>query len=304
MYKYINVKNINKQIIRDLNKFMLDNESRYRGQLFTVVNRVLAKNRNIDMLLLSGESCAGKTTTAKILKNIFESKGRNVDVINMDDFFITLADREKLPNGELDYDSPNILNYELMDECFTKFFKGEKVYFPTYDFPNSKSIPNAKLYKRKHNSIIIFEGIHVFNPKVLEHLGTNKYFKVFISPMESFKIDDKILTTKNLRLLRRTVRDVQRRGTKPKETMDIWEGTTEVEDKYIAPYKSKVDYYINTTHEYELGIYKTEVENLIADGKVTREEMPFMEFLDSVEPISKTILPDTSLMWEFITHED
>lgn len=304
MYKYVNIKNINKQIVRDLNKFMLDNESRYRGQLFTVVNRVLAKNRSVDMLLLSGESCAGKTTTAKILKNIFESKGRNVDVINMDDFFITLADREKLPNGELDYDSPNILNYDLMDECFTKFFKGEKVYFPVYDFPNSKSIPNAKLYKRKHNSIIIFEGIHVFNPRVLEHLGTNKYFKVFISPMESFKIDDNILTTKNLRLLRRTVRDVQRRGTKPKETLDIWQGVLQVEDQYIAPYKSKVDYYINTTHEYELGIYKTEVDKLIADGKVTKEEMPFMEFLDKVEPISKSILPDTSLMWEFVTKED
>lgn len=304
MYKYFNLKDINKQIDRDLYKFMLDNESRYRGQLFNVVNKALAKNNKVDVILLSGESCAGKTTTAKLLKQILEAKGRNVDVISMDDFFMDLDKRPKLPNGELDFDSPGVLNYPLMEECFSKYFKGEKVYFPEYDFKNSKSIENAKLYKKKHNSIVIFEGIHVLNPKVLSHVGTPHYFKVFASPLNSFRIGNKILTTKNLRLLRRTLRDVQRRNTSPEKTKEMWQGVIDVEEKYIDPYKNKVDYYVSTTHEYELGIFKTEAERLIREGKLKKEDIPFVEFLDAINPISQSLLPDTSLMWEFIDKID
>jgi len=304
MYKYLSIKGINKQIERDLTKFMLDNESRYRGQLFNIANKVMSKKYKVDVILLAGESCAGKTTTAKLLKQILEAKGRNVDVISMDDFFLDLDKRPKLPNGELDYDSPNILNYPLLEECFSKFFKGEKVYFPEYDFKNSKSILNARPYKRRHNSIVIFEGLHVLNPRLLSNIGTPHYFKVCVSPMNSFKLNDKILTTKNLRLLRRTIRDVQRRNTSPQQTKSIWNGVVEAEDKFIVPYKTKVDYYVNTTHEYELGVFKTESERLINEGRLKKEEIPFVEFLDAVEPISKSILPDTSLMWEFIDKDE
>ena len=38
------------------------------------------------MVLLCGPSCAGKTTTAKLLKQILELKGRVVDVISLEKF--------------------------------------------------------------------------------------------------------------------------------------------------------------------------------------------------------------------------
>lgn len=299
MYKYINVKNINKKIYRDLNKFMLDNESRYRGQLFSLVHKILDKN-NVKIILLSGPSCAGKTTTAKLLKQILELKGRNVDVISMDDFFLDLDKRKPLPDGRPDYDSPNILNYEVMNECFSKYFKGEDVYFPEYDFTQSKSIPNAKLHKYKYNTIVIFEGIHVLNPRLIKSLGTKNYFKLYISPYESFKNDEKTLTTKDLRLLRRIVRDIKRRNTTAKKTMEMWPSVTEVEEKYIEPYGRKVDYYFNTTHEYELGIFKGELLKFVEEGKIEMEEIPFWDVIKDFEVIDKSLIPDTSLMWEFV----
>ena len=151
MYKYVNVKNIAKKQSRDLNKFILDNESRYRGQLFTVADKIINKN-NVKIVLLSGPSCAGKTTTAKLLKSILELKGRVVDVISMDDFFIDLDKRKPLPDGKPDFDSPDILDYALMKDCFSRYFAGEDVYFPEYDFKNSKSIKDKKLYQYKLKS--------------------------------------------------------------------------------------------------------------------------------------------------------
>lgn len=299
MYNYINVKNINKYIDRDLNKFILDNESRYRGQLFTLANKILAKN-NVKIVLLSGPSCAGKTTTAKLLKKILELKGRVVDVISMDDFFLDLDKRKPLPNGKPDFDSPDILDYSLMKDTFSKYFGGEDTYFPEYDFVNSKSVPNAKLHKYNYNSIIIFEGIHVLNPRVLKSLGTANYFRIYVSPMSSFKNDKKILTTKNLRLMRRVIRDVQRRNTPASKTIELWPEVTAVEEKYIEPYRNKVDYYVNTTHDFELGIFKAEVERFVEEGKLIKEEVPFYDLLCQVQEISKDLLPETSLMWEFV----
>ena len=65
-------------------------------------------------------------------------------------------------------------------------------------------------------------------------------------------------------------------------------------------YRNKVDYYVNTTHEYELGIYKQELERFVAEGKIKQEEIPFIDLIDYVEPVSKDLVPDTSLMWEFV----
>ncbi len=299
MYTYTNIKKINKSVERNLQKFVLDTESTYRGQLFTVANKIIAKNK-VKIVLLAGPSCAGKTTTAKLIKQILELKGREVQVISMDDFFIDLDKRKKLPDGSIDYDSPEVLNYDLMKECFSKLFSGQDTYFPEYDFKNSKSIPNSKLYKYKFNSIIIFEGIHVLNPKLLKNLGTKDYFRLYVSPLNSFKNDEHNMTTKDLRLLRRVVRDIKRRNTPASKTMEIWPGVVDVEEKYIEPYRDDVDYYVDTIQEYELGVYHNELEQFIAEGKIKKEEIPFVDIVFGATPINKNLIPDTSLMWEFV----
>lgn len=299
MFKYLNVKNIVNKQEKDINKFILDNDSRYRGQLFTLANKILSK-KGVQIVLLAGPSCAGKTTTANLLKQILELKGKTVDVMSMDDFFIDLDKRKPLPNGQPDFDSPDILNYSLMSDCFTRYFSGEDVYFPEYNFKESKCELNKKLYKYKYNSIIIFEGIHVLNPRLLKSLGTSKYFKIYVSPLASFKTDKEILTSKNLRLLRRTVRDIERRGTSATKTKTIWPSVVEVEEKYIEVYRNKVDYYVNTTHEYELGVYKAEINKFLKEGKIKEEELLFSNFLDAVDEVDKGLIPDTSLMWEFV----
>lgn len=302
MNKYTDIKHINKKINNNLEKLVLDTDSRYRGQLFTLVNKIIAKN-NVKIVLLAGPSCAGKTTTANLIKQILELKGRAVDVISMDDFFIDLDKRKVLPNGKPDFDSPDVVDYPLMKETFSKFFSGEDTYFPEYDFKNSKSIPNSKLYKYRQNSIIIFEGIHVLNPKLLNNLGTKDYFRVYISPLKSFKKDNQVLTSKNLRLLRRVIRDIQRRNTPASKTIDLWPEVVAVEEQYIEPYRTKVDYYVDTTQDYELGVYRKEAERFVEDGKIKKEEIPFLDIVGGVDPIDKSFIPETSLMWEFVDRD-
>ena len=304
MNKYTDIKHILKKVDNNLEKFVLDTDSRYRGQLFTLVDKILNSKNKVKIVLLSGPSCAGKTTTANLLKQILELKGKNVDRISMDDFFIDLDKRERLPNGELDYDSPNAVNYDLMRECFGSLLSGKDTYFPTYDFQLSKSMPNSKLYKYKMNSIIVFEGIHVLNPQLLNNLGTKDYFRIYVSPIKSFKKGNQILTSKELRLIRRSVRDMQRRNVSIKQTVEMWESVVDAEEAYIEPFRTKVDYYVDTTHDYELGIYKGEIERFVKEGKLNMEDVPSWDILGSVDAISKDVIPSTSLMWEFVDKDE
>lgn len=296
--KYYDINLVNKKIETNLKKLITDNESRYRGQLFKIADKVI--KQGVNMILLAGPSCAGKTTSSRLLKDILELKGRSVVAISMDDFFIDLSSRPILENGKPDFESPNILNYELMNKCFSSFFEGKETWFPRYDFKEGKNHANGYKLQSKCNTIVIFEGLHVLNPKILQSIGTKKFFKVYIGAMSSYALGRERLTTKNLRLLRRTVRDIERRGYTPTQTMDVWPEVVSAEVQYIDPYKHDVDFYINTTHEFELGIFRAEIEQYIKEGKMTAEDIPFSHFVNATVPVDKKLLPSTTLMWEFV----
>ena len=299
MFKYLNVKNIVNKQEKDLNKFILDNDSRYRGQLFTLADKILSK-KGVQMVLLAGPSCAGKTTTANLLKQILELKGRTVDVMSMDDFFIDLDKRKLLPNGQQDFDSPEILNYKLMSDCFTRYFAGEDVYFPEYNFKESKCELNKKHYKYKYNSIIIFEGLHVLNPYILNNLSETNYYTIYVNAISNFKSKIGKMNTTDIRLLRRIIRDIGRRGNSIDSTLKTWEQVCEAERKYINPYIKNAQEVVDTTHEYELGIFQPAFNEIIEENKSYAKKLKFYGVFNSVQKIERTMLPDTTLMWEFV----
>lgn len=293
-----NITELNNRINADVRKVILDAESKYRGQLFALADKILRK-RSINMVLLAGPSCAGKTTTAKLLQEIFEKRGKHVVTVSMDDFFKNREDTPFLPNGLRDYDNPTTINVEQIKDCFSTLFKTGKAMFPVYDFFTGKNIPNSKEIKVKYNSIIIFEGLHVLNPYILNNLDETNYFTIYVNAMSSFKGKAGKISSDDLRLLRRMIRDVGRRGNTIDHTLKTWDTVCEAERKYINPYVKNADEIVDTTHSYELGIFKTEFNNLVKSKKATKDKYKYYDVLNSVEEVNKNILPSTTLMWEF-----
>ena len=297
--KVISIKKINAELESDARKVILDTESRYRGQLFALVERILEK-RDTNMVLLSGPSCAGKTTSARLLKEILEQRGRHVITISMDDFFINRKDTPLLPDGTKDFDSPQALNLDLMKSCFTKLFKEGKAMFPEYDFVTGINNPEAKEIQLKYNSIIVFEGLHALNPLLIDKIGTTKYYKIYVNALSHFKLDKQVMNSVDIRLFRRIVRDIARRQYSVKHTLENWHAVCDAEDKYITKYRKQADAVVNTTHEYELGILKNAFEEMISKGQAKYSQLPFAEIVKSADPVDKCLLPDTTLMWEFV----
>lgn len=299
--EYININDVNKKLENNGMKVMLDAESSYRGQLFKLANKILKHKPKPKVVLLAGPSCAGKTTTANLLKEIFERKKREVIIISMDDFFISREETPVLPNGMKDFDSLRSVNLKQMERCFKQLFATGEAWFPRYDFVTGLNIENSYHYTYSAKTIIIFEGIHVLNPQLIKYIGVKEVYKIYASTLKGFEFDEVTkMNTRQLRLIRRMIRDVERRGKSPEETILAWQNVCDAEDTYIAPYKNNVDYYINTTHEFEVALYKSELFEILLFNRDILSQLSFLSIFDESASLPKSKLPQTSLMWEFL----
>ncbi len=297
--EYYNIADINNQIEHEPLKLVLDAESNYRGQLFKLAKKIISGNKN-KVVLLAGPSCAGKTTSAHLLKEILERYNRHIITISMDDFFVNREDTPLLPHGAYDFDSINAINLNQLEECFTTLFEKGSAKFPRFDFIDGKNYPNVFEYELKKNTIILFEGLHVLNPELTRRLGTDKFFKIYASPLTGFQNNDITINPRNLRLIRRMIRDIQRRGHSPEHTLKMWQDVCDAEDLYIEPFKGLADYQINTTHAYEIAVYKKELYALLFNHNEVIRQLDFIGLFDASLNLSKNMLPETTLMWEFI----
>ena len=297
--EYLDLKVINENLEKQFYHVVRRAEDRYRSQLSELASRIIERD-HVKVVLLSGPSCAGKTTSAKLLKGILEERGCEVVTVSMDDFFWNRKDTPLLPNGMKDYNSIRSLNLKQMERCFSTLWKEKKAGFPIYDFLTGINQDNAKTVEINDNTIIIFEGLHVINPELTKHLGTDAFFKVYASAISGFRYDQYILQPRELRLVRRMVRDVVRRGKSPQTTIESWVNVCEGEDNFINPYKDSVDFKINTTHTYELALYREQFLQLVEDNPEIEDDLPFIDLIRCSHEMEKTLLPDTTLMWEFI----
>ena len=298
--KCYNVEEINYFLKKKKKKLVLDNESRYRGQLFELADQVIEKG-DVKIILIGGPSCAGKTTTCRLLHEILEKKGMKVIDISLDDFFKNRADTPLLPNGNKDFDSLRAINLPQMRRCFTKLFTEGSAGFPCYDFVSGENKDDVYHLEYDEQTVIIFEGLHTLNPDLISELGTDKVFKVYACALSGFNYMENVLDNRNLRLIRRMVRDVSRRGHSPLKTIESWPDVCEGEDKYITPFSEDVDFSVDTTHSFELALYKKEMLKLVREYRDLVDYIGFcIPLLERTLTLPVEKLPRTSLMWEFL----
>lgn len=301
--KYLDVKKVNLEVKKNTQDFIDDCEKTFRVQLEKIVEDIFSRKNPVKIILLGGPSCAGKTTSSRLLDKLMTEKGKNVVPIEMDNFFISLVDRPRLENGSVDYDSINIVNLDLMEKCFVELFEKGKAMFPRYNFLEGRSEPNTELIEGDKDTIFILEGIHALNPKLIEKVGTKDVYKIYINNGCGYELEDIKVEPRQFRMVRRMVRDVQFRGVSMANTVKHWKDVTDAEDLYILPYSKNVDASINTSHAYEPCLYKPDIEKAIANGEISLENQPWLKMFAAVDVLDKKYLPETTLMKEFVSFE-
>lgn len=297
---------INKNAAEDAEKFITACEKRFNSFVSDVVNEFLS-NSDYDIVLLAGPSSSGKTTTAGILSQKIQKSGRNAYTVSLDDFYMNRDDIPLNEDGMKDYENVTALDIGLIHKCFNDLIEERKAELPVFDFTTGKRSDKTKHIELEKNDVIIVEGLHALNPVITDGLDESHLYRIYISVSSRVTGDDgKILLNKrNLRLIRRMIRDYSHRNSPVENTFFMWQGVLKGEDKFLFPFESYANVKINSFHAYETCIFKNEALRLLnevgEDSEFYEKAQELIGAISLFEEIEPSLLPKTSLLNEFLT---
>ncbi|MEG2204496.1 MAG: nucleoside kinase, partial [Oscillospiraceae bacterium] len=179
-------------------------ERGYYEQLEELTERVAHAGGRYRVVLLAGPSSSGKTTTAYKLSESFARRGLCAPVISLDDFFLGIEHYPRLPDGQPDMEAVECLDLPLINETLFSLVNRGEAWFPTFDFQNSCRAEQRRLIQLGANGVLIIEGLHALNPRLVESLDPNTLFRAYVSTRTKYMDGDReVLTPKDARLIRR-----------------------------------------------------------------------------------------------------
>ena len=289
-----------------LRNFIRVNEALHESAIDEIARKIHEQNKHV--VLVAGPSASGKTTSAARLAVHLQMYGHPSRRISMDDFFINRDDLPVQLDGTRDFETIEALDVKLLADSISGLLNGEEVFMPGYDFESGEKEYLTPPTKLEPGEIIILEGIHGLNPKVIDMLPADEIYRIFASALTCLNLDDhnRIRTT-DVRLLRRIVRDQQFRGYPPEETLSLWPSVRRGEEKYIFAYQENADSMLNTALHYELPILKFYAYKLLMDVPssspnylLARRLIKALNYLPDVDPSLLDEIPPLSLLREFI----
>lgn len=288
-----------------IDSFIRMNEYIQNKQLTDIVDNISKNIHNVKIILIAGPSSSGKTTTAHKLCMYLKTKGLRPHVLSTDDYFVDRKDTPLDLNGEPDFESINAIDLQLFNDQLTKLIDGQTVSTPTYNFIKGEKEFNSRILKLEEKDILVIEGLHTLNEELTSSIPKDKKTKIYISPFTPLGIDRyNHISTTDIRLLRRIVRDNRTRGHNVIDTLKGWNKVRAGEEIYVFPYQDEADYVFNTALIYEIGILKVYVEPLLfgvdIDSPYYEEARRLIKFLRMFFPIPSEDVPYDSLLREFI----
>lgn len=289
----------------DAQAFVMQCEERYNSKIRNVAKLIFERDES-EIVMIAGPSSAGKTTTAKKLTYALSKLGINSYTISLDDFYLDNKDSPLFPDGTPDFETVHSLDIKCFQEKMRELlYKGE-TNLPQFDFLKGERKKEYVNIKIKPKDVIIVEGLHALNPIITNTLPQDRLLKIYINL--SSRIYDRqgniILNKRNMRFIRRLVRDYKFRGSSVEKTYKLWIKVRYGEDTYLFPFKDNADIKINTIHLYESCIFKNTAIELLStlsrDSEFYSESQRLVRSLQKFPEIDSCIVPEDSLMREFI----
>ncbi len=276
-------------------------EFEYESRIYATAKEIIGANKHI--VMLTGPSSSGKTTTSNKIAEKLRAMGKKAQVVSMDNFFKNPEDYPRLADGTKDYENVLAVDIELMDKCLGKLIKEGKAVFPEFDFKKERRIED-KTELEIGDGFVIVEGIHALNPLVLDSLPRDNVFTIYAGLREEYSnLGQRVLPTRDIRLVRRMIRDYKHRGHSPEKTISMWQSVCDGEDKYIKIYKPNADLLLDTSFSYEILVMNSALKNFshnLSSG--TPEAQKFEELMkvfSTCDYISEGYIPQNSMLREF-----
>ncbi len=171
---------------------------------------------------IAGGSGSGKTTLAR---NIIEHFDGRVSILRHDDYYRSQKDISVEERAKLNYDHPDAFDTDLLIAHLDELRAGRAVESPIYDY--SIHDRSDKTRTVESTDVIILEGILIFaNDELLKRLN----MKIYVD------------TDADVRILRRIIRDVKKRGRTLDSVVTQYLSTVKpMHDAFVEPSKKHAD---------------------------------------------------------------
>ena len=299
---------LNKRIEQgDASEMIKIAEALHEKRLSRIADTIAEANRErgLRLVLISGPSSSGKTTTSKRLGVQLRVLGLHPVLISTDDYFVNREDTPRDENGDYDFEALEAIDLARLNEDLGKLMAGESVEIPRFDFISGTRKWHDNPLQLDDRSILIMEGIHSLNPRLTPSIPDSAKFRLYASCFTSVALDNtsRIHTTDN-RLLRRMIRDNATRGMSAADTIARWPSVRRGEERNIFPYQEEADVMFNSSLFYEISVLKPFAEPLLRSIPNTRPEYAtaqgLLKFLENFHTIGIDEIPPTSVLREFI----
>lgn len=296
---------LNEAICHDgFTQLRLVTEALQEGKLSKIASEIAARD-DVKFVMIAGPSSSGKTSFSYRLSTQLQAHGLTPYPIGLDNYYV---DREKCPkdeNGDYDFECLEALDVEGFNQDMTKLLNGETVDIPVFNFKTGKREYHGHYLTLGENDILVIEGIHGLNEKMSYALPHESKYKIYISALTCLNVDEhNRISTTDVRLLRRMVRDNRTRGTEASGTLAMWESVRRGEEKYIFPHQESADAVFNSALVYELAVLKQFAEPLLfgieKDDPGYHEAKRLLKFLDYFLGVTSENLPNNSILREFV----
>jgi uridine kinase len=287
-------------------------EAAYARDLAAVTEAIGARKETIKLVIIAGPSSSGKTTTTNKIARGLARQGLRFVELNMDNYYFDLELHPKDEFGDYDFETPQALDIELINQHLHALLSGKEVLLPYYDFKTGKRFPDRTPMRLGAGDIILIDSLYGLYPPLTDGIEDEK-IKIYLEPILQLKDDTgKYIRWTDIRLMRRMLRDAAHRAYDYGKTLTHWHYVRSGEMRNIIPYSETADFIVNSGMPYELPIYKPKLMEHFDRWVEQYRDDPLREdaytraarihrLLETITPVADdTVVPKDSVIREFI----
>ena len=176
----------------------------YEKDIAAAVEQIQNRADELRVVIIAGPSSSGKTTTTAKISELLQAAGLNLVALNVDNYFHNLEMHPKDEHGDYDFETPQALDLELINEHLQRLIAGEKVHTPYYDFKTGSRQNDVTAMQIGPQDIILIDSLHGLYPAMTQDVESTQKFKIYIETLLQMKgPDNKYIRFTDLRLMRR-----------------------------------------------------------------------------------------------------
>ncbi|KPJ82444.1 MAG: hypothetical protein AMS17_18960 [Spirochaetes bacterium DG_61] len=290
-----------------------DSEEFYRGELEEAVCRIKERIEDIKIIIVTGPSSSGKTTTTIKVGERLKALGYSLVTLNVDNYYFDLKDQPRDPDGDYDYETPQAIDLVLINTHLKALLQGRMVQIPYYNFKSGNREGISEELSIGEKDILLIDSLHGMFQEMTDEIDEEKKFKLYIETLSQLRDrNGRFIRWADIRMLRRMVRDMQFRNYSPRQTLAHWHYVRRSELRYIISRLTEAHTIINSFLPYELPIMKHRLGDFFPEfiekfrddpekddalGRAKRVQEIFQEIPAWTD---ESVVPKDSLFREFI----